>query len=1254
MAGIVSPRSFADLELSYYEPLGVKKPEDRKKLFFLVQKVKGVLEGDESEGSELLGGSSGGEPEDGGESSLSGSLASVGDDQENCNYRENATTNNNAKAGSGRGVPRLAGLANKSNNNSSCPHPSSARSNIKRVDTEVGMSVETSPHNMEPISPVTLASPLSGENGYEVMLKSKNANRGGTSSSYAGKKTATASSLLGAKGTAASSSSSSRNAANAFRKESAREALERELQQRRALKRQQEEEKAAARNKYTTSAYSMDESTTTTYQNDFDELDECLGGSSGSIYSANSKCKPRAPVTAGGSVGTTASRSRRSSMLPRLKPHHQQHTSTTPSFDDELDECLDGRMITTPKTISTSLDRKSMHSRPTVRKTNISTTGAPMRGSTTVQPLVMENDDDHSMISDTSDLSNSINSFSSVGSSISSRRRSARQSTGTYSSTRSAVGNRLEDKSSVTSRVGTKRLSTIPSTKIAPVSPLAGLSSSQLEESIASSKPSATAAKKPSLAARRKSLSLVANRPGTTESLDSRRTAASRSEKVDLNSSFGSTSTTRSIKSAASKMRSVGCIGSSSTSRPNTSTSIRRRTTRSPVSGFRSQSKSPTPVSRGRTTPRSPTHGVRSQSKSPTPTSRGATPRSNRSVSPMRRTHNKSAVSPYRNGGARATSPARSVTRAMTPKAVRSPTNSDSVFVHGQPEDKSWGTQIAALRDNFNQDHFEAMHGKEAYLEDEEYEMRIRVIVRKRPMSTNEAAESCDVDVIHPLDYDDHGKILVYQPKTKLDLAKEVETTSFAFDNVFNEDSNNLEIYSRSVQNLIPGVFHGKWATVFGYGQTGSGKTFTMMGSNMTGQRAGNQAENNSEANLGLYFLAAQDVFRIAELPEYNDITISVSLFEIYGGKLIDLLNGRNPVKCLEDSKGKVCFPGLTGHAVHDAEELMDIIEQGSLNRSVGTTSANADSSRSHAVLQLCLRKDVGKVKDKEHGECYDVLSRADCIVVMSSTTHIISFHSFLIGRLTFIDLAGSERGADTSKASKTTRMEGAEINTSLLALKEVIRALATGSSMKRIPFRGSKLTQVLKESFVGKNSRTVMVSCVAPNMKNVDHTLNTLRYADRVKERDAVTGQLSAAVAANSNIKRDRKDICEVELPARPLTAPAKSFRIDPEHNESSDDETIPPPPAHEENYQDESSLAKETRPRLSEKFAIDEYKSVEYDGVDDDSIYQALNSRERAPAVQSSIPRQPTPTKVSPAAQSLIATHKSIMSQMLSMVKV
>jgi len=335
---------------------------------------------------------------------------------------------------------------------------------------------------------------------------------------------------------------------------------------------------------------------------------------------------------------------------------------------------------------------------------------------------------------------------------------------------------------------------------------------------------------------------------------------------------------------------------------------------------------------------------------------------------------------------------------------------------------------------------------------------------------------------------------------------------------------------------------------------------------------------------------------------------------------LLDLLNERNPVRCLENSKGKVCFMGLSEHPVTDAESLMELIDAGALNRSTGTTSANADSSRSHAVLQLSLRKDVGRVKNKEHG------------------------------RLTFIDLAGSERGADTSKACRTTRMEGAEINTSLLALKEVIRALATGSSLKRIPFRGSKLTQVLKESFVGKKSRTVMVSCVAPNMKNCDHTLNTLRYADRVKERNSQTGKLSASVAANSKIKKDHEDtIARTRLPPRPLTAPAASFRIDRE-DESSDDEVIPPPPSDLRLQSlDEGTLAED------EEEASDTPGNLEYnydqmvDSDENDSLEDVLKSHDSLPAAVPPLQHR----TISTAAQSLIETHKSILPQLLRMLQ-
>ena len=133
------------------------------------------------------------------------------------------------------------------------------------------------------------------------------------------------------------------------------------------------------------------------------------------------------------------------------------------------------------------------------------------------------------------------------------------------------------------------------------------------------------------------------------------------------------------------------------------------------------------------------------------------------------------------------------------------------------------------------------------------------------------------------------------------------------------------------------------------------------------------------------------------------------------------------------------------------------------LLRAQGTTGANSESSRSHAILSMSLMH-----------------------------------YEKLYSKMSFIDLAGSERGADTMHTDKQTKMDGAEINKSLLALKECIRAL--DQDKKHTPFRGSKLTLVLKDSFVG-NSKTTMIANISPASNCCEHTLNTLRYADRVKE---------------------------------------------------------------------------------------------------------------------------------------------------------
>eukprot|EP00656_Telonema_subtile_P041796 TRINITY_DN47098_c0_g1_i1.p1 TRINITY_DN47098_c0_g1~~TRINITY_DN47098_c0_g1_i1.p1 ORF type:complete len:135 (+),score=31.79 TRINITY_DN47098_c0_g1_i1:37-441(+) len=84
-----------------------------------------------------------------------------------------------------------------------------------------------------------------------------------------------------------------------------------------------------------------------------------------------------------------------------------------------------------------------------------------------------------------------------------------------------------------------------------------------------------------------------------------------------------------------------------------------------------------------------------------------------------------------------------------------------------------------------------------------------------------------------------------------------------------------------------------------------------------------------------------------------------------------------------------------------------------------------------------------------------------------------------VLGRMSLVDLAGSERACDTRNADRQTQLEGAEINKSLLALKECIRAM--DSKEAHVPFRGSKLSQLLKESFVGRSTRMISSPASGP-----------------------------------------------------------------------------------------------------------------------------------------------------------------------------
>ena len=304
---------------------------------------------------------------------------------------------------------------------------------------------------------------------------------------------------------------------------------------------------------------------------------------------------------------------------------------------------------------------------------------------------------------------------------------------------------------------------------------------------------------------------------------------------------------------------------------------------------------------------------------------------------------------------------------------------------------------------------------------------------------------------------------------------------------MYDASVSNDEIYASEVEPLVNFVLERANATCFAYGQTGSGKTYTMQP--LPGRTA-------------RYFLSAVDQFRDSDDARGN-LQLWLSAFEIYGGRVFDLLNARRKLRVLEDSKSQICVVGLQEHCVVGAEAFDKLIERGAKARCVGCTGANSESSRSHAILQLVLKRPVDQAKAQH-----------------AAFTTGEPLTAEIFGKLSFIDLAGSERGADTTDNDRQTRIEGAEINKSLLALKECIRALDSGAT--HVPFRGSKLTEVLRDSFLG-DSRTVMIANVSPAEGSCEHTLNTLRYADRVREltRGSETSTTGSPTASTAGLAR-------------------------------------------------------------------------------------------------------------------------------------
>jgi hypothetical protein len=403
-----------------------------------------------------------------------------------------------------------------------------------------------------------------------------------------------------------------------------------------------------------------------------------------------------------------------------------------------------------------------------------------------------------------------------------------------------------------------------------------------------------------------------------------------------------------------------------------------------------------------------------------------------------------------------------------------------------------------------------------------EQAMNVKVVLRERPIWDAEL-ESGAKDVV----------VCSRRDCAVMPIRDEQRKQTFKFERVYNRNATQMDVFEETARPSVLAALDGYNVTIFAYGQTGTGKTYTMEG---------------EMARSDLSGIIPRSIYTIFEIlmstVQEGDWDISVSHLEIYQEQLTDLLAPdelRNTLsarldndnittsqalvdaaakrgivmkfdsrgdkrKKLIDESSRLGIPAdematfqarakklaleqsrrlwirkdpekgmevmnLTEISVKSPEEIFEILEHSILKRATAETLCNKFSSRSHAIFSVNVN-----IRERDfNGE-----------LTGSQRT----------GRLNLVDLSGSEnigRSGSTGERFKEAR----NINQGLLALGRVIKARTEGA--EHVPYRDSKLTQLLQES-LGGNCVTTLILTISPNHREMAETLSTLNYAHKAK----------------------------------------------------------------------------------------------------------------------------------------------------------
>ncbi|KAK2973885.1 hypothetical protein RJ640_013939, partial [Escallonia rubra] len=344
-------------------------------------------------------------------------------------------------------------------------------------------------------------------------------------------------------------------------------------------------------------------------------------------------------------------------------------------------------------------------------------------------------------------------------------------------------------------------------------------------------------------------------------------------------------------------------------------------------------------------------------------------------------------------------------------------------------------------------------------------------------------------------DYPDRKEKFISALQVNLDrqslrVRTDIGYRDFSLDGVSLSEEEDLDgFYRKFVESRINGVKLGDKCTVMMYGPTGSGKSHTMFG-------CGKQP--------GIVYKALRDILGSGDGEDGGCGVggfVQVSVLEIYNEEIYDLL-------CTSSAGGGGFGIGWSKGSTSKTSELSECavdtrlypgvmaVQLGKLNLQVklevmGKKAKNATFISGNEAGKIS--KEIQKVEKRRIVKstlCNERSSRSHCMIVLDVPT--------VGGRLMLVDMAGSENIEQAGQTGLEAKMQTAKINQGNIALKRVVESIANGDS--HVPFRDSKLTMLLQDSFEDDKSKILMILCASPDPKEMHKTISTLEYGAKAK----------------------------------------------------------------------------------------------------------------------------------------------------------